>query len=261
MADPFALHEAAVDLGALRENAALFVAAHHAEIVVADVRADGYGHGAVAAAKAALDGGAHGLVVSSADDAVALRMSGLDAPLFSLAGGGLRALPGQGESVVDLDRHSLLAEQLYGFAENHGTRAALRVSARVIATKTIDAGEGVSYGHSYRATARTNLALVALGYADGLDRFAGNTASVLLGGAMRRIVGRVAMNACVVELGVEDIEPAGSALEPVVVDDEAVFFGDPRRGEPSLLAWSAALAKNPAEVASMFGAHLPRRLS
>jgi len=137
---------------------------------------------------------------------------------------------------------------LYGLTDDPSLRPAMRVSAVVVATKTIDAGEGVSYGLTYRATARTNLALVGIGYADGLDRSAGNTATLQLGGVPRRIVGRVAMNALVLELN----------EATAAVGDEAVVFGDPASGEPQVSEWAASIGRSPAEVTSVFGRHLPR---
>lgn len=106
----------------------------------------------------------------------------------------------------------------------------------------------MSYGYTYRAPSRTNLALVGIGYADGLDRAASNLGSLLLGGLERRIVGRVAMNALVLDLGTGTVS----------VGDEAVVFGDPRRGEPTASAWASLLGKSAAEVATVFGTHLPR---
>ena len=51
-----------------------------------------------------------------------------------------------------------------------GLRPAMRVSARVLLTKRVGAEQGVSYGHTYHTTRETTLALVPLGYADGVPR-------------------------------------------------------------------------------------------
>jgi alanine racemase len=48
------------------------------------VKADGYGHGAAPAARAALAGGATWLAVATADEAAQLRAQGIDAPLLVL---------------------------------------------------------------------------------------------------------------------------------------------------------------------------------
>ena len=178
--------------------------------VSVDLSADAYGHGAAEIARVALEAGA------------------------TVAPSGAGVVAGAA---------------LYGLTDDPDLRPAMRVSALVVGTKTIDAGEGVSYGLTYRAPARTNLALVGIGYADGLDRSAGNIASLLLGGVPRRIVGRVAMNALVLELN------DGSAE----VGDEAVVFGDPAVGEPRAHDWAERIGRSAAEVTSVFGRHLPRR--
>src|SRR5262249_19057387 len=66
--------------------------------VMAVVKADGYGHGAVAAARAFLDAGAACLGVSSVAEGAELRAAGLDAPVVVLGG----AFPGEAPRVVDL---------------------------------------------------------------------------------------------------------------------------------------------------------------
>src|SRR5262249_5082395 len=88
---------AEVSLPALRENcrqAAALVPPGVA--VLAVVKADGYGHGAVAAARAFLDGGAAGLGVSMAAEGRELRRAGIDAPIVVLGG----AFPGEEAAVV-----------------------------------------------------------------------------------------------------------------------------------------------------------------
>jgi alanine racemase len=49
-------------------------------------------------------------------------------------------------------------------------REAMTVRARVVTTRVVPAGEGVSYGHLWRAERDTSTAVVAMGYADGLPR-------------------------------------------------------------------------------------------
>lgn len=70
-----------IDLGAIAENTRRFV--HEAGAVMAVVKADGYGHGAVDVARTALANGARMLGVTTLDEAVALRDAGLEAPILS----------------------------------------------------------------------------------------------------------------------------------------------------------------------------------
>jgi alanine racemase len=74
--------EAVVDLGAIRDNVARLKAGTSAE-VLAVVKADGYGHGLVPSARAAVEGGATWLGTAIVDEAVALRAAGLSVPLLA----------------------------------------------------------------------------------------------------------------------------------------------------------------------------------
>jgi alanine racemase len=74
--------EARIDLAAIRHNAATLARTAGAAALMAIVKADGYGHGAVPAARAALDGGAAWLGVATAAEAEELRAAGLEAPIL-----------------------------------------------------------------------------------------------------------------------------------------------------------------------------------
>ncbi|WP_346054715.1 alanine racemase [Amycolatopsis dongchuanensis] len=74
--------EATVDLGAIAHNTRVFAATTNAE-VMAVVKADGFGHGALATARAALTAGATWLGVATCEEALQLRAAGVDAPLLS----------------------------------------------------------------------------------------------------------------------------------------------------------------------------------
>ena len=75
---------AEVDLGAIRHNVAAFRTTVAPASVRAVVKANGYGHGAVDVANAALDAGATGLCVALVQEAVELRAAGIDAPILIL---------------------------------------------------------------------------------------------------------------------------------------------------------------------------------
>src|ERR687884_159712 len=65
--------EITIDLGALRRNVRTLVRALGGAELWAVVKADGYGHGALDAGRAALDGGATALCVATVPEALALR--------------------------------------------------------------------------------------------------------------------------------------------------------------------------------------------
>jgi alanine racemase len=235
------VRSARIDVAAITANARILVARRGSGRVLADLAADGYGHGAAETAKAAIAGGIDRFSVSRVEDAMAL--DGLPTAEVIVTSGS-RA-PG---SAVE---SGVAGPELYGLTDDPDLRPAMRVSALVVGVKTIEAGDGVSYGHTFRAVSRTNLALVGIGYADGLDRSASNVASLQVGGIQRRVAGRVAMNVLVVDLG----------SDTASIGDEAVVFGDPSRGEPGVLSWAASLETSAAEVATAFGSHLPRVFS
>jgi alanine racemase len=74
--------EAVVELAAIRDNVAAMKAGTPAELM-AVVKADGYGHGLVPSARAALDGGATWLGTAIVDEALALRAAGITAPILA----------------------------------------------------------------------------------------------------------------------------------------------------------------------------------
>ncbi|HEX4247721.1 MAG TPA: alanine racemase [Pseudonocardia sp.] len=122
-----------------------------------------------------------------------------------------------------------------------GLRPAMTFRTRVALVKRVPAGEGVSYGHEWRTPRDTTLALLPVGYADGVPRRLGSRPSgvggtkVLVGGRLLPLVGRVCMDQIVVDCGPE---PAG---EPITVGTEAVLFGPGDRGEPTAQDWADAL--------------------
>jgi alanine racemase len=118
-------------------------------------------------------------------------------------------------------------------------RPAMTFRTRVALVKRVAAGEGVSYGHEWTTPAETTLALLPVGYADGVPRRLGSRPSgvggmrVLIGGRLRPVVGRVCMDQIVVDCG-----PDGGG---VAAGDEAVLFGPGERGEPTARDWADAL--------------------
>jgi alanine racemase len=321
------------------------------------VKADGYGHGAVPVARAALEAGATWLGVVLVEEGVALREAGIDAPVLvmmepppgagavaaqhsldlgvgsvtaledaaaagarvhlkvdtGLARGGsvewpdlVAAALASGAEVVGVWSHLACADdptapsnaaQLARFrdalevAESAGLRPALRhlansaatlaipethydlvrpgiavygctpipgrsyglrpamtLRARVAMTKRVPAGTGVSYGHRYVTTDETTLALVPIGYGDGVPRHATNTCDVLLAGQRRRVSGTVCMDQFVVDCG-DDAVSAG---------DEVVLFGPGDDGEPTAQEWAEALGTISYEVVTRIAPRVPR---
>ncbi|MEV8437002.1 alanine racemase [Actinosynnema sp. NPDC051121] len=336
--------EVVIDLDNLRHNVAYLDAlAPHAD-TMAVVKADGYGHGAVEVARAAVEAGATWLGSCSLAEALTLRAAGLTVPILSwLDPAGTDYAPGV-EQDVDLAASSLAQlEEISAAADRAGKRARVHLKidtglsrngcpaaqwpelveraakthnievhsiwshlavadeighrgtdaqaerfddayreavaagldprrhlansaalitrpdlhldlvrpgiaiyglnpvpvpadlrpvmtfrSSVALAKRVPAGESVSYGLSWTAQSDTNLALVPVGYADGVPRSLSNRMDVWLAGRRRPVVGRVCMDQVVVDCG----------DDAVAEGDEVVLFGSGGRGEPTAREWA-----------------------
>ncbi len=353
-------------LDAISSNVATMAAVAGGVPVMVVVKADGYGHGAVPAARAALAGGASWLGVADLDEALALRAAGIAEPILAwlhdpavdfgaaVAAGidiGVNyldqldrvAATGRGANVqlkvdsglsrngaspaewdaffaaaaaheragrirvrgiwshlanagvapdasqlgvfrsaLDAARaagltpdvvHLAASEAIVGFPEArfglvrlglaaYGLAAwpegaaptvtltpAMELSASIVSVKRAPAGSGVSYGFDYRTTRETTLALVPLGYADGVPRHASGTGPVAINGHRYRVAGRIAMDQFVVDVG----------DNPVEVGDRAVLFGDPVTGAPTVDDWATAAGTINYEIVTRIGARVHRR--
>jgi len=114
-----------------------------------------------------------------------------------------------------------------------GLVPAMTVKCTVALVKSVRAGEGVSYGHTWIAERDTTVALMPIGYADGVFRSLGGRLDVLINGTRRPGVGRICMDQFVVDLG------PGHA--DVAEGDEAILFGPGSRGEPTAQEWADLL--------------------
>lgn len=352
-----------VDLTAVAANVRTLVNRSDAELM-AVVKADGFGHGAAAVARTALAHGASRLGVTSIDEALELRTSGLTAPMLSwlnsvdapfdaaVAAGVDLAVPSRehldaivarasgarvhlhldvgmardGAAPVDwpaLCRAASLAEwrgllRVVGVmghlgcadhpadpcnatgrarfawgvetARAAGLRPSLRhlaatsamltdrrthhsmvrvgaglvgidpsrtvrlepaltLTAPVIAVRYVRAGTPVGYGHAWTAPAGTYLALLPLGYADGLPRAASGRAEVLVGGRRRPIVGMISMDQVVVDLG----------ADPVVPGETVTVFGPGDDGAPTVADWAVWAGTIEHEIVTGIGPRVARR--
>ena len=134
-------------------------------------------------------------------------------------------------------------------ADDLGLRPAMTARARLALTKRVPAGSGVSYGHTWTAPRDTTLALVPVGYGDGVPRHASSRAHVLVAGRQRPLVGRVCMDQLVVDLGDDHAEPG----------ETAVLFGDGRDGAPTAQDWAEACGTISYEIVTRTGGRFARR--
>ncbi len=117
---------AEVDLGAVAHNVALLVERAAPAEVCAVVKADGYGHGAVPVAQAALAAGATWLAVALVEEATVLREAGIGAPILLLS----EARPTEFADVAALDLRATVYSPT-GIEAAAATRAPLRIHLKV----------------------------------------------------------------------------------------------------------------------------------
>jgi alanine racemase len=129
-----------------------------------------------------------------------------------------------------------------------GLRPVMTLAGAVAAVRRVPAGAGVSYGFTHRTEQPTTLALIPLGYADGVPRAATGRAQVLIGGKRYPTVGRIAMDQFLVDVG-DDL---------VALGDEVVLWGDSETGAPSAEEWAEWAGTINYEIVTRVGGRVPR---
>lgn len=144
---------------------------------------------------------------------------------------------------------------LYGldpFSSNrgfdYGLIPAMTAVASVVQIKRVPAGHGVSYNFLHRTGEETSLALVPIGYAEGLPRSASGKAQVSIGAKRYQISSQVAMDQFVLDVGQDQIQPG----------DEVVLFGDPSTGVPSVDDLAQACGTINYEIVTRMGGRFKR---
>lgn len=186
---------------------------------VVDLRRDAWGHGVTRVAGVLADAGVRAARVD-------------DTARAEATAAGLTAT----DAAPDID-----GEHLFGGVD----APVLRASSRIVSVKRLLAGEGVSYGYTHRAPVDTTVALVAGGYGQGVVRALGNRIDVEIAGRLHRVVGRIAMDVCVVDVGDSGARPG----------DEVVLFGGDGAARGALSTWSEATRLSAAELVCAVGLH------
>jgi alanine racemase len=131
----------------------------------------------------------------------------------------------------------------------HGLEPAMRVVSRVAQLRRVVSGTGVSYNHAFVTDAETTLALVPVGYGDGVPRGLSHGGSVVIGGLRHPIVGAISMDQLVVDVG----------DAPVSLGDEVVLLGTPADGEPDAQEWADVTGTIAHEILTGLGGRMSRR--
>ena len=135
-----------------------------------------------------------------------------------------------------------------GKASEYGLRPAMTLKAQAALVKDVPAGHGISYGAEYVTKQNTKIALIPLGYADGIPRIAGNKGPVLANGKKFSVAGRVCMDQFVIDIGDLDFSTG----------DEVILFGDPAQNEPDVEEWAKASQSIGYEIVTRLGSRVPR---
>jgi alanine racemase len=120
---------------------------------------------------------------------------------------------------------------------------------RVVSVRDVPAGAEIGYNGTFVATEPMRLALLAVGYADGLDRRLGNRFSLLVRGERAPIVGRISMDQSVVDV---------TEISGVEAGDEVVILGG--QGGETITAFDHADAAGtiPWEIFTRIGPRVRR---
>jgi len=162
-------------------------------------------------------------------------------------------------TITDPDTHFgmvRIGAGLYGIDPSRtiDLRGAMTLTAPVTAVRDVNAGTGVGYGLRYRTTTRTRLALLPIGYADGVPRnisdVGGDTprATVLLRGRRVPIVGTISMDQLVLDVGDAGVGPG----------EVATLFGPGDEGEATLRDWADWAATIEHDIVTRIGPRVAR---
>jgi alanine racemase len=90
---------------------------------------------------------------------------------------------------------------------------AMTLKAEVHLVKRVPAGSPVGYGGTEKTSRDTKLAIITMGYSDGIPRNTTSAVGVFVGGAKAPIIGRVSMDQFVVDLGPDSDAKTGDIAE------------------------------------------------
>jgi len=129
-----------------------------------------------------------------------------------------------------------------------GLTPAMTVTSVVINAKDLPAGAGISYGHTFVADRDLRVALIPMGYGDGIPRHASNRAQVLINGERALVRGRICMDQFVVE------------TPTARIGDRVTILGPGTRGEPTADEWAHWCDTINYEIVTRIGGRAQRQI-
>jgi alanine racemase len=141
---------------------------------------------------------------------------------------------------------------LYGYG-SHGAalQPVLRLQAQMTQIHDFPAGYSLGYGRTFTTARESVIAVLPLGYADGMSRRLSNQMHVLIHGQRAPIVGRISMDQCLIDL--TDLDPTGITLETPVT-----LIGQDGPEQVSAHDWAACIGTISYEVLTGLGSRIPR---
>ena len=104
--------------------------------------------------------------------------------------------------------------------------------------RRLPAGHNVSYGRRWKTERETTIAVLPIGYADGIRRHLTGRLQVMIGGRRYPVVGTITMDQTMVDVG----------DDPVAVGDDVLIWGDTENGRIQVLDVAEAMGSIPYEM-------------
>lgn len=125
----------------------------------------------------------------------------------------------------------------------------LQVKAKITQVKTLPANRGVSYGHTFKTNKETRIAIVGIGYADGIPRNLSNNLKVLVRGQKIPQIGNITMDQLMLDVSsIPDVQ-AGEIVTLIGKDGNLEITADDWANQLNTISW---------EILCSFKHRLPR---
>ncbi len=128
-------------------------------------------------------------------------------------------------------------------------KQAMHFKTKVSAIKQISGGKVISYGCTYLAQKRTNIATIPVGYADGLSRLLSNKGNVLIKNQRVPIVGRICMDQTMLDV---------TRIHSIDTETEVTIFGGSKEAFISIDEVAEQMGTINYEVVCLIGKRVPR---